>query len=75
MIPHPASKRYFDRAQAAANPSWRTVYMLGQMCAAAVDHGTLVAFVGRGYGADWPDPRHVNNRTAGSGAISSPQRD
>jgi hypothetical protein len=27
------------------------------MCAAAVDKGGFLAFVGQGYGGDWPDPR------------------
>jgi hypothetical protein len=31
--------------------------MLGMMCAAAAENGTILAFVGRGYGSDWPDPR------------------
>jgi hypothetical protein len=33
--------------------------MLGMMCAAAVDNGGFLAFVGRGYGGDWPDPRNA----------------
>ena len=48
---------YADRAKAAACPTCRTVNMLGMMCAAAVDNGGFLAFVGRGYGGDWPDPR------------------
>jgi hypothetical protein len=53
-----AFKRYFDAAKAAETPTWRTVYLLGLMCATAVDHGGFVAFVGdKGYGNDWPDPR------------------
>jgi hypothetical protein len=53
-----AFKRYFDAAQTAETPTWRTVYVLGLMCATAVDHGGFVAFVGEaGYGNDWPDPR------------------
>jgi hypothetical protein len=50
-------KRYFDAAKTAETPTWRTVYLLGLMCATAVKHGSLVAFVGEaGYGSDWPDP-------------------
>jgi|HubBroStandDraft_6_1064221.scaffolds.fasta_scaffold1926908_2 hypothetical protein len=53
-----AFKRYFDAAKTAETPTWRTVYLLGIMCATAVNHGNLVAFVGEaGYGSDWPDPR------------------
>jgi hypothetical protein len=48
---------YADRAKAAACPTCRTVNMLGMMCAAAVDNGGFLAFVGRGHGGDWPDPR------------------
>ena len=53
-----AFKRYFEAASAAPSPTWRTVYLLGLMCAAAVNHRSLVAFVDNtGYGHDWPDPR------------------
>jgi len=53
-----AYKRYVVAAQAADTPTWRTVYTIGLMCASAVYHGGLVAFVGdSGYGSDWPDPR------------------
>ena len=48
---------YTERAKAAACPTCRAVNMLGMMCAAAVDNGGFLAFVGRGYGGDWPDPR------------------
>jgi hypothetical protein len=57
MNPSLASKLYAERAKAAGHPTWRTVYMLGLMCAAAVDRGALVAFVGKGEGANWPDAR------------------
>jgi hypothetical protein len=50
-------KLYAERAKAAACPACRTVNMLGMMCAAAVDNGGFLAFVGQGYGGDWPDPR------------------
>jgi hypothetical protein len=50
-------KLYAERAKAAACPTCRTVNMLGMMCAAAVNNGGFLAFVGRGYGGDWPDPR------------------
>jgi hypothetical protein len=56
------AKLYSEHARPATSASWRTVYMLGLMCAAAVDHGAFVAFVGKGRGADWPDPRYLNNR-------------
>ena len=48
---------YADRAKRATCPTCRTVNMLGMMCAAAVGNGSILAFVGRGYGGDWPDPR------------------
>jgi hypothetical protein len=54
-----AFKRYFDLARTVDCPaSWRTVYMLGLMSITAVEHGTIVAFVGHGEGADWPDARY-----------------
>jgi hypothetical protein len=53
-----AYKRYFDAAKAAETPTWRTVYLLGLMCATAVNQDDFIAFVGNaGYAADWPDPR------------------
>lgn len=58
MPPSLASKLYAERAKAAGDPTWRTVYMLGLMCAAAVDRGAFVAFVGKGEGANWPDARN-----------------
>ena len=51
--------RYGERANTAACPACRTVNMLGMMCAAAAEHGTILAFVGHGYGGDWPDPREA----------------
>jgi hypothetical protein len=50
-------KLYAERAKAAACPTCRTVNMIGMMCAAAVGNGGFLAFVGHGYGGDWPDPR------------------
>jgi len=50
-------KLYAERAKASECPTWRTVNMLGMMCAAAVRNGGFLAFVGQGYGGDWPDPR------------------
>ena len=49
---------YAERAKVAACPTCRTVNMLGMMCAAAIDNGGFLAFVGRGHGGDWPDPRN-----------------
>jgi hypothetical protein len=57
---------YADRARAATCSVCRTVSMLGMMCAAAVDTGGFLAFVGQGYGGDWPDPRET---------AESPRRD
>lgn len=50
---------YAERAKAATCGLCRTVSMLGMMCAAAVDNGGFLAFVGQGYGGDWPDPREA----------------
>jgi hypothetical protein len=50
---------YAERARAATCPVNRTVNMLGMMCAAAVENGGFLAFVGKGYGGDWPDPRET----------------
>jgi hypothetical protein len=54
---------YAERAKAATCPACRTVNMLGMMCAAAVDNGGFLAFVGQGYGSDWPDPRQPAARS------------
>jgi hypothetical protein len=48
---------YAERAKAAPDPTSRTVNMIGMMCAAAIESGGFLAFVGQGYGGDWPDPR------------------
>jgi hypothetical protein len=48
---------YAERAKATTCSFCRTVNMLGMMCAAAVENGGFLAFVGKGYGGDWPDPR------------------
>ena len=50
---------YAERAKAATCGDCRTVNMLGMMCAAAVNNGGFLAFVGQGYGSDWPDPRET----------------
>jgi hypothetical protein len=50
---------YAERAKAANCPTCRTVNMIGMMCAAAVNNGAFLAFVGQGYGGDWPDPRET----------------
>lgn len=50
---------YAERAKAATCSVCRTVNMLGMMCAAAVENGGFLAFVGNGYGGDWPDPRET----------------
>ena len=57
MNPTQMYKLYTDRAKAAVCPTCRTVNMLGMMCAAAIDNGGFLAFVGQGYGGNWPDPR------------------
>jgi hypothetical protein len=58
-------ERYSERAKSAACPACRTVNMLGMMCAAAIDSGQFLAFVGRGHGGDWPDPRDSSERQPG----------
>ena len=64
-------KTYAERAKSATCPTWRTVNMIGMMCAAAVDNGGFLAFVGQGYGGDWPDPRETTERPRGAGPASS----
>lgn len=59
---------YADRAKAATCPACRTVNMIGMMCAAAVNNGGFLAFVGQGYGADWPDPRETTADRRGEGS-------
>jgi hypothetical protein len=59
---------YAERAKAATCPTCRTVNMIGMMCAAAVDNGGFLAFVGQGYGGDWPDPRDSVERPHGEGS-------
>ena len=61
---------YAERARTATCTVCRTVNMLGMMCAAAVDNGGFLAFVGSGYGSDWPDPRE----SAAQSATDDPPR-
>ena len=58
-------QRYAERAKGAVCPTCRTVNMLGMMCAAAVENGGLLAFVGQGYGGNWPDPRETAGKAGG----------
>ena len=60
----PMFDTYAERAKAATCPVCRTINMLGMMCAAAVENGGFLAFVGQGYGGDWPDPREVTEPPA-----------
>ena len=55
----PMFQSYAERAKATSCATCRTVNMLGMMCAAAIDNGGFLAFVGQGYGGDWPDPRYT----------------
>ena len=64
----PIFEAYAERAKAAKCPVCRTVNMLGMMCAAAVENGGLLAFVGEGYGGDWPDPRDPAERPRDPGS-------
>lgn len=50
---------YAERAKVATCATCRTVNMLGMMCAGAIGNGGFLAFVGQGYGGDWPDPRET----------------
>lgn len=59
---------YAARAKAATCPTSRTVNMLGMMCAAAIGNGGFLAFVGQGYGSDWPDPRETAAREPDAGS-------
>ena len=65
---------YAQRAKAANCPNCRTVNMLGMMCAAAADNGGFLAFVGRGYGADWPDPRQSGISAGDDEPVRRPTR-
>jgi hypothetical protein len=56
---------YAERAKAATCPACRTVNMIGMMCAAAIDNGSFLAFVGQGYGGNWPDPRETAGKAGG----------
>jgi hypothetical protein len=47
---------YSKAAKEASCPTCRTVNMLGMMCAAAMKSNGIFAFVGKGYGSDWPNP-------------------
>lgn len=65
---------YAERAKSATCPICRAVSMIGMMCAAAVDNGGFLAFVGQGYGGDWPDPREPADRPRGAGPASNKTR-
>ena len=65
---------YAERAKAAACPTCRIVNMLGMMCAGAIGNGGFLAFVGQGYGGDWPDPRETVERPRDAGSRSSTAR-
>ncbi|HEX3881896.1 MAG TPA: hypothetical protein VHW66_04505 [Stellaceae bacterium] len=56
-------RTYERRAKQAVSPTVRTVNMLGMMCAAAVAQGGFFAFVGKGYGGDWPNPCEPDDAT------------
>jgi hypothetical protein len=64
MIANRTFARYAERAEAASCPRCRTVNMLGMMCTAAAEKGDILAFVGRGHGGDWPDPRETGSTPA-----------
>jgi hypothetical protein len=61
---------YADRAKAATCPVCRAISMLGMMCAAAVGNGGFFAFVGQGYGGDWPDPREIADQNPRNSCVA-----
>jgi len=61
---------YAERAKSASCPTCRTVNMIGMMCVAAVENGGFLAFVGQGYGGDWPDPRETAEPPHDAGSTS-----
>ena len=52
MNPNRMLNSYLVRADVAVTPVLRTVYLLGMMCAQALEYGNFV-----GPSEDWPDPR------------------
>jgi hypothetical protein len=66
---------YAERARSATCTVCRTVNMLGMMCAAAVDNGGFLAFVGKGHGGDWPDPRETAEQPPRDAATRPPDLD
>jgi hypothetical protein len=65
---------YSERAKGATCPVCRTVNMIGMMCAAAIDNGGFLAFVGQGYGGDWPDPRTAADHPSSASSVSRTRR-
>jgi hypothetical protein len=55
MNPNRMLHVYSLRAEGTDNPVLRTVYLLGMMCAQALEYGNFV-----GPRADWPDPRYLS---------------
>jgi hypothetical protein len=51
---------YSWRAERTDNPVRRTVYLLGLMCAQALEYGNFV-----GPSEDWPDPRDLSQNDRG----------
>jgi hypothetical protein len=67
-------RTYERHARAAVDPTMRTVNMLGMMCAAAIAQGGFFAFVGKGYGGNWPNPCMQGNDVAAYGASKTDRR-
>jgi hypothetical protein len=67
-------RTYERRAKEAVSSTARTVNMLGMMCAAAVAQGGFFAFVGKGYGGDWPNPCEPDETPATPGATRPQER-
>ena len=65
---------YVEHAKATSCPTCRTMNMLGMMCAAAIDNGGFLAFVGKGYGGDWPDPRETTEAPPNQGSAQNTVR-
>lgn len=74
MDPAHMYRTYERRAKEAVSPTARTVNMLGMMCAAAVAQGGFFAFVGKGYGGDWPNPCEAGDEAAAPGPARAQTR-
>lgn len=73
MSADPIFDAYVERAKGATSSERRTVCMLGMMCATVIrGDGGFIAFVGEGYGGNWPDPRESAGSPDGEARIYCP---